>query len=180
MNATERNANRPHLAPARLVDKTWVVGSRPQKVEGVYRQPGELIPEAADWSYKLRNIYLDQGLIEEVDLVTDDAREAFQRQWDAERTARFEAAKAAPAPATWSVPAEKAPAPDLTVQVCANCRKKNSFDHPVADDEWWQCSGCMQRQCGEQSRRGSLQLLNVPGGSHAVNHNHKEPTWRQQ
>jgi hypothetical protein len=179
VNASQRKQNGPHLAAANnpgLLDKVYVVGSRPLKVDDALRQPGDLIPEARDWSYKLRSIYIDQGLIEEVNLITDDARQAFQRQWDAERQARFEAAKMAPKPDTYQLPEAKMPAPSLTLH-CAVCKDANRFDHAVANDEWWQCAQCGQRQTGEQSRAGTLQLFRH---SHAVGHNWKPPTWRQE
>jgi hypothetical protein len=178
VNASQRKENGPHLAAANnpgLLDKTYVVGSRPLKVDDALRQPGDLIPEARDWSYKLRSIYIDQGLIEEVNLITDDARQTFQRQWDQERQARFEAAKMAPKPDTYQLPKAKMPAPSLTL-VCAVCKDTNTFDHAVSDREWWQCSGCGQRQTGEQSRAGTLQLYHH---SHATNHNRAPSKYHQ-
>jgi hypothetical protein len=189
VNASQRKENGPHLAAANnpgLLDKTYVVGSRPLKVDDALRQPGDLIPEARDWSYKLRSIYIDQGLIEEVNLITDDARQTFQRQWDQERQARFEAAKMAPKPDTWSIPDHKQGAdnerfighkdnlPPLTLK-CANCRYAFGFDHPVDDDERWMCTNCGQWQTGEQSRLGTLQIIRSPASS--VNHNHAESYW---
>lgn len=162
-----------------LVDRTYIVSRKALNVDGVMRQVGELIPEVADWSYKLRNIYLNQGLIQEVALVTDDAREAFQRQWGTERQARFEAAQlAAQAPKPEPVPVPTPP-PTLTFR-CANCKAANTFDHEVGNDEWWQCSQCGQRQTGEQSQKGTLQIIQLKAGSHAVGHNWKPPTWRPE
>jgi hypothetical protein len=158
-----------------LVDRTYIVGSRPLKVDSATRMPGELIPEARDWLPQVRRIHLDLGWLEEVKLVTDDERQAFAQQWDQERRERFEATKqAAQAPKPTPVPAP-APPPMLTV-ACANCKRKNTFDHEIGNAEWWRCSHCGQNQTGEQSRRGTLQLLNVPG-AHAVNHNRQPSYW---
>jgi hypothetical protein len=168
---TKMTASQATSMGGRFVDKTYVALRR-LKVGDSYRQPGELVPEAADWIDKVRNLMLEQQQIEAVNLVTDDAREAFARQWDQERTARFEASKVAQKtkPDTYQLPPEKTPAPSTTVR-CANCKRSYGFDHEVSNDEWWMCVDCGQRQTGEQSRKGTLQLINVKGGSHAVNHN---------
>jgi hypothetical protein len=91
---TKMTASQATSMGGRFVDKTYVALRR-LKVGDSYRQPGELVPEAADWIDKVRNLMLEQQQIEAVNLVTDDAREAFARQWDQERTARFEASKVA-------------------------------------------------------------------------------------
>lgn len=159
-----------------LVDRTYIVGSRPLQVDGTIRTPGQLVPEALDWLPKVRGIHLELGWLEEVKLLTDDERRAFQRQWDQERRARFEAAKLAAQEPKPEPVAEPERPPMLTL-ACANCRKKNTFKETPADRDWWQCSGCGQRQTGEQSHRGTLQIINIPG-NHAPGHNHVESYWR--
>jgi hypothetical protein len=185
MNATERTGNGTHLLADQdrtLTTKAYLVGEKgPLLVGDAQRTAGQLVPEATTWLPRIRDILVDQQKLEVIDLVSDHDRDLAVAQWEAEEAARIEAKQqAVPTPTgIYELPASKMPEPDLTVLVCANCRRKNSFDHAVADDEWWQCSGCMQRQCGEQARKGTLQIVAMPADSHAVNHNWKPPSWRQ-
>jgi hypothetical protein len=59
-----------------LTTKAYLVGDKgPLKVDAFQRTAGQLVPEAADWSYKVRSIYLDQGRIQEIDLLSDHDRD---------------------------------------------------------------------------------------------------------
>jgi hypothetical protein len=177
------SAGRPNPG---LTTKTYLA-SRQLHVDGTLRLPGQLVPEAASWKGRVRDIHLDLGWLEEVRLVSDHDRDLADQQWQAEETARAEAAKQQEAEVQQrrQQPAvnerfigHKDNLPPLTLR-CANCKYSFGFDHPVDDDERWMCTSCGQWQTGEQSRRGTLQMINVPAGSHAVNHNHAPSKYYQ-
>jgi hypothetical protein len=159
-----------------LVDRTYIVGSRPLNIDGTLRTPGQLVPEAGSWLPKVRDAHLGLGWLEEINLLSDHDRELADQQWQAEEAARAEAAakrKAAEPPA----PPPPAPLPEGAVKLaCANCKKDRVFPEPPGRWAWWQCGSCGQRQTREQSEAGTLQLI----APHSFDHNHKLPTWRQE
>jgi hypothetical protein len=160
-----------------LVSRTYVA-RRPLSMEGGVRQPGELVPEAADWSGKARQCHLDLQWLEEVVLTNDADREAFQRQWESEESAREEVRKNTPAPEPPKPRMGRPGYPKGTIYIkCANCYQGWAFPPGTPDNELFDCYACGQWQTVDQARRGTLQK----GGtrSHTVNHNYKRSHWRQ-
>jgi hypothetical protein len=140
-------------------------------MEGGTRQPGQLVPEVATWKGKVRQCHLDLGWVEEFAVMSDDDREAFQAQWEAEEAARVEAITNAPKP---EPPKESAPQPRPRQYQCANCGMPHNWEDAPPDHQWWQCRRCHQSQTISMSRAGTLRLVS-PG----FNHNRVPPGFRQ-
>jgi hypothetical protein len=145
-----------------LVTTTYVVG--PSAIghralrfgpHGI-RQPGELIPEAADWKPRVREAYLNQGIIEEVKLVSDADRQAATERFEAEESARAEAKRNAPTPEP-PQPAPKLQQEEPVLRLpCANCDTMVSFAEAPARDARTFCPFCGQRQTIAQMRQRSM------------------------
>ena len=152
--------------------KVYIAGRQLRFGDDV-RQPGQLVMEAIDWKPKIRNVHLDLGWIEAIDVLTDDARQEVKDQLAREEAARAEAA-AKRKEAEAQAPPAPPPVPEGAVTLkCANCWRPNVFTETPGLRTWWQCEGCGQRQTVEQARIGSLQLV----APHAYNHNHLANYW---
>jgi hypothetical protein len=123
------------------------------------RQPGQLVPEAGDWGYKIRKVHLDLEWLKEIPLVSDADRQAVQEQWQEEEQAR-EAARAEAMASVTPTPPEPEPASDPPVRVshCATCAEMKLWHQPPADDARFRCTFCGQWQSVDQARRRNLQL----------------------
>jgi ribosomal protein L44E len=173
VTASQGKHARTYLSTAPPMVSYAYVARRPMAMGDHVRQPGQLVPEAADWKGKVRQCHLDLGWIEEFALTNDADREAFDNQWKAEEQARKEAVKQHPKPDTWSIPETKRPPKPLRY-LCANCQWPHTWQEPPADDQWFRCQRCGQNQTTEMARKGTLRLV-----SPAFNHNRKASSFRQ-
>lgn len=139
------------------VSQTYVANRLLRLGDNDTRLPGELIPEAGDWPYRIRAIHLDLEWIKEIPLVSDADRAAVQEQWQEEESRREE--RRQNAPKVEAAPTEASPPePPLRWVRCANCREPNAWDEPPDDTERFVCGFCGQPQTVEQARRNVLQL----------------------
>jgi hypothetical protein len=117
--------------------------------------PGELV-DVTGWKRYMIDIYIRQELIHPVPVLTDEQRAVIEQQWEAEEAGR-EARRLA-APEVEPEPPQPEPEPPLRWVACANCRERNAFDQPPADDDKFTCHFCGQTQSVMQARRNLLQL----------------------
>jgi hypothetical protein len=111
--------------------------------------------------------------LEELTLISDEDRAAFDKQYQAEEAARLQAAKQKPKPDTWSIPDHKRP-PLPVSYTCANCGALHKWPEPPADHLWFQCTRCLQHQTVSMAKAGVLRL-----SSPAFNHNRVASSFRR-
>lgn len=114
-----------HLSQDEAVPARAYVATRRLKVGNDYRDPGQLVMEAGDWLPKVLGIYLDQGYLEEIRLLTDSDRQTIRDQLAREEADRAERERQrAEAEANAPKPAPPPPLPEGAVTLnCANCKR---------------------------------------------------------
>jgi hypothetical protein len=142
------------------VTTSYVVAKQPLKF-GPHdvRLPGQLVPEAADWTSKIRQIHLDLGWLKEVNLATDADRQVYAQRWQEEQEAREQARKQAEAQQAAQVKEEAAQPPRRVFKMqlfCANCHVINYFEEVMSDLYKFNCGNCGQRQMVMQAKNGTL------------------------
>jgi hypothetical protein len=164
-----------HLSQDEAVPARAYVATRRLKVGNDYRDPGQLVMEAGDWLPKVLGIYLDQGYLEEIRLLTDSDRQTIRDQLAREEADRAERERQrAEAEANAPKPAPPPPLPEGAVTLnCANCKRPRVFPQKPHLRAVWECGGCGQRETREQAEAGTLQMI----APHAYNHNRVSPNW---
>jgi hypothetical protein len=145
-----RKQQQPEQEPVQVQQVTAAyICKRRLKVGDGYREPGELVPEAATWPNVRR--YIDQGLIEFAPVVNGILQTLLPAPPNP-NAGLAEALQQEAAPTTVPVGAQYK-AEGLTEVQCANCREINHLRPELLEDKRnvWECFRCHQRQTIEQS-----------------------------
>ena len=117
---TAKHSNVKEVPHQTLVRTAYIVGKHSLKTIDGRLMPGEIVDVSA-WSPAIIDTHLNLGWLEEVKLVSDADREAFDLQRVREAKARVEAAKNAPKEEPKPPPRQPSQPEPAVILACANC-----------------------------------------------------------